>query len=736
MKRSRIFWLPWKNRFVLGAFGILILGIGIGTFFQYRGKIMQDIERQTEESLAYIGDQNIRFAREWILDRQKLLRVAAMEVPYYEDEELMRILKNMADTFGFYSIGIVSEDGTGRTTLGEKLDLSESEYIQEAMNGKEVLTEERLSANQEEWLNIFAVPVTGKDNEKQVLTGVYRTEDFLEMLDFNSFYSHGGSLVANQDGKLIQHPSGKRADELREIQEFLQTEGWTPQDSQEDSNIMRIKGAEEWYLVCVQKLPVNDWRLLTYVREDYLKQTADKLSRKILYMLLFLYLVILAVFVLYVLAWKRFRRKMVSAIFIDPLTGEWNEQYFRICYENYDYSEMKGKWIVYFDIDRFKMLNLLYGVERGNDILKSVGNVFRSILPEEELYRCHQDIFVAVVNGEKEQTVRNKLRKFEEALEKESKAGRIPKFSLSFGICSFGEGKDLQSICANAGFARQEAKDQITDKYKFYGDTLRQQMENGSLEMRFAEAIRKSEFQVWYQPKFDISTGKIVGAEALLRWQQINGEMVSPGRFIPVFENTGQIVELDEEVLRMVCRDICEARKKGIDIGNVSMNLSKLHVIRPGIVEKIKKITQHCKVGGKNLSFEITESAAEGKGRKELVELVGKIQEMGFLVHMDDYGTGSSTLRSLADTHFDVLKLDRSFINLVGDPRTDIILTSTIHMAECLGMEVVAEGVETKEQVMFLQQNGCSVAQGYYFSRPLSKDAFFSQLKEGGERHA
>lgn len=734
MKRSRIFWLPWKNRFVLCVFGILIIGIGIGTFFQYRGKIMQDIERQTEESLAYIGDQNIRFAREWILDRQKLLRVAAMEVPYYEDEELMRILKNMADTFGFYSIGIVSENGIGRTTLGEKLDLSESEYIQEALEGKEVLTEARLSANQEEWLNIFAVPVIGKDNEKQVLTGVYRTEDFLEMLDFNSFYSHGGSLVANQDGKLIQHPSGKRADEFREIQTFLQTEGWTPEDTQEDSGIIRIKGAEEWYLACVQKLPVNDWSLLTYVREDYLKQTADKLSQNILYMLLFLYLVILAVFVLYILAWKKFRRKMVSAIFIDPLTGEWNEQYFRICYENYDYKEMKGKWIVYFDIDRFKMLNLLYGVERGNDILKAVGTVFRNILPEEELYRCHQDIFLAVVNGEKEQDVRSKLKKFQEMLEKETKAGRIPQFSLSFGICSFEEGKDLESICANAGFARQEAKDQITDKYKFYGDTLRQQMENGSLEMRFAEAITKSEFQVWYQPKFDMCTGKIVGAEALLRWQQLNGEMVSPGRFIPVFENTGQIVELDEEVLRMVCQDICKARAKGIHIGNVSMNLSKLHVIRPGIVEKIKKITQHCKVGGNDLSFEITESAAEGKGRKELVELVGRIQEMGFLVHMDDYGTGSSTLRSLADTHFDVLKLDRSFINLVGDQRTDIILTSTIHMAECLGMEVVAEGVETKEQVAFLLQNGCRVAQGYYFSKPLQKQAFFNQLNEGGER--
>lgn len=734
MRRNRIFLLPWKNRFIIGAFGILILGVGIGTFFHYREKIIRDIERQMEESLAYIGDQNIRFAREWILDRQKLLRVAAEEVPNYQEDEIMGILKNIADTFGFYSIGIVSENGTCRTTLGEKLDLGGREYIQDALDGKEVLTEERLSENQEEWLNIFAMPATGQGTEKKVLTGVYRTEDFLEMLDFNSFYSHGGSLVANKEGKLIQYPPGKMADEFLEIEAYLQMDDWIPDNN--ESSILRIKGEEEWYLVCVQKIPVNDWSLLTYVREDYLKQTAEKLSRNILYMLLFLYLVILSVFIMYVLAWKRFRRKMVSAIFIDPLTGEWNEQYFRICYETFNKEEMKEKWVVYFDIDRFKMLNLLYGVQKGNEILKTVGNVFRKTLPEEEVFRCHQDIFVAVINGEKEQEVQNKLNQFQTALEKEIKAGSIPQFSLSFGICSFGEGNDLENICANAGFARQEAKDQITDKCKFYGDTLRQQMENESLEMRFAEAIKKSEFQVWYQPKFNMHTGRIIGAEALIRWRHQNGEMASPASFIPVFENTGQIVELDEEVLKIVCRDICEAREKRIDIGNVSMNLSKLHIARPGIAEKIWKMTQQCKIGSDKLSFEITESAVEGKGRRELVELVSRIQDMGFQVNMDDYGTGSSTLRSLADTHFDVLKLDRSFISLIGAPRTDIILTSTIHLAECLGMEIVAEGVETEEQVAFLLRNGCSVAQGYYFSKPLSKEEFFSRLKEGVEKNA
>lgn len=246
----------------------------------------------------------------------------------------------------------------------------------------------------------------------------------------------------------------------------------------------------------------------------------------------------------------------------------------------------------------------------------------------------------------------------------------------------------------------------------------------------FSMAARKSRFRVWYQPKVEMRTGKIIGAEALIRWETETGKILLPANFVPIFEKTGQIVELDAEVVRLVCNDICDARRKNICMGNISVNLSKIHISKPGIIEKIRDLTTNSKITGDELSFEITESVTEGKDKDKLTELVEKIHEMGFSVHIDDFGTGSSTLHSLAHTCFDVLKIDRSFVKRVGDPRTDIILISTIHMAECLEMEVVAEGVETEEQVEFLVNNGCNIAQGFYFSKPLSREDFFSVLKE------
>lgn len=473
--------------------------------------------------------------------------------------------------------------------------------------------------------------------------------------------------------------------------------------------------------------PVKEWGILTDAGEDY----QDELGRNFRSVLWFLYLVILVMAVLFVLIWRRFRRKMAGNLYRDALTGEWNEQYFRLCYDQAGREEPECRWAVYFDIDRFKMINLLYGALRGNAVLRTICTVFHEMLPGEEIYHCHRDVFLAVLRGENREQIGEKLDRFRQGLDREMEAGRIPGCAISFGVCSFSGGKDLEQICANAWFARQEAKESIADKCSFYGDSLRRQLEQGSLEMRFTEALRREEFLVWYQPKYDMRTGRICGAEALVRWQNRNGELIPPDRFIPVFESTGQIIELDTEVLRLVCRDLGKAGRRQIPVGNVSVNLSRLHVIRTGIAERICQIVREARIPAERLSFEITESATEEEGREELANLVHTLQEMGFRVQMDDYGTGSSTLRSLADIRFDVLKLDRSFVKLAGDPRMDVILTSTIHMAEDLGMEVVAEGVETRNQVEFLLANGCRVAQGYYFSRPLPREEYFRRVKEG-----
>lgn len=240
----------------------------------------------------------------------------------------------------------------------------------------------------------------------------------------------------------------------------------------------------------------------------------------------------------------------------------------------------------------------------------------------------------------------------------------------------------------------------------------------------FEEALKNREFHVWYQPQVDMRTGAPRGAEALVRWQRPDKGPVPPDEFIPFLEKAGLTALLDTEVMRIVCQDISEAKQRQIPFGPVSVNLSRLHAGRRETPEWFRKITEQYGVTRKDLSFEITETATEENGGEGIIQLADDLQRDGYRVAMDDYGTGCSTLKLLQEIHFDILKLDRHFVSRIGDPRADIILASTITMAEGLGLEVVAEGVETAEQIRFLVEHQCYFGQGYYYSRPLPKEQY------------
>lgn len=439
---------------------------------------------------------------------------------------------------------------------------------------------------------------------------------------------------------------------------------------------------------------------------------------------------IVAVACIYTVIFRTAQRRKMGTILVDKVTGGLNYQYFKLYFEKMGQGERQERSFVSFDIDKFKTINLLYGVQTGDEILRSVYRVFWEILPGEQVYRYHGDVFVGVLRGTDKEEVKEKLERFKNGIQKEIDVKKLPEFTLTFGVCPMDGSRDISVIYTNAALARQAAKESITDKVKFYGEVAQKHLSCRNMEMNFKGALRDGQFQVWYQPKIDMRTGDISGAEALVRWKTEEGTFISPAEFIPVFESTGQIMELDAEVLRNVCEDIGRARERAIDMGPVSVNLSKIHIMKGNIVEQIREFTKEYRIKPSDLSFEFTESAAESYAGRELESFVDRIRQMGYQADMDDYGTGSSTLKSLAHTHFDTLKLDRSFVGMIGDERMDIILKSTINMARRLNMVIVAEGVETEEQAEFLTENGCFIAQGYYYFRPMPVSEYLEILQE------
>lgn len=255
------------------------------------------------------------------------------------------------------------------------------------------------------------------------------------------------------------------------------------------------------------------------------------------------------------------------------------------------------------------------------------------------------------------------------------------------------------------------------------------------IKKKFKEALENRRFCVWYQPQVDMRTGKVCGAEALVRWQKKNGKLIPPDLFVPVLEKEGMMTLLDEEVLRIVCRDIRDAKQRKLNFCPVSVNLCRMHSGQRGIMEVFRKITEEYGIGKGELSFEITETAAGTEEGEGMPRLVRYLRGKGFQIAMDDYGMGSSTLKLLHEIRFDILKLDRFFVSRIGDSKADVILASTIAMAEDLGMEVVAEGVENRRQIRFLLQHGCYLAQGFYYSRPLPKEMYLMRRKDSKEEY-
>ena len=278
--------------------------------------------------------------------------------------------------------------------------------------------------------------------------------------------------------------------------------------------------------------------------------------------------------------------------------------------------------------------------------------------------------------------------------------------------------------------AKNEIKGNVNKKVNFFNeDNKNKIIENRKFESKFIDSLKNNEFEVWYQPKYDMKTNEICGAEALIRWREKDGQLISPAKFIPVFENSGQILQLDEVVIETTFKDIKEMDNLGLPVKPISINLSRMHVEHIGIVDKIRDLMKKYEVNPSYISFEITESALI-KNNYLINKIVLKLQEIGFQVDIDDYGVGSSTLNSIYSSNFDTLKLDKSFVDNIGDLKMDIIIKSTINMANELGMKIVAEGVENKNQVEFLINNNCSIAQGYYYSKPLDKLSYFELLKK------
>lgn len=382
--------------------------------------------------------------------------------------------------------------------------------------------------------------------------------------------------------------------------------------------------------------------------------------------------------------------------------------------------------ILFIDLDRFKQINDTLGNEVGDQILIEVTNRINSIAGSSDIFaRYGADEFVfSRSNIEYQKEAANLAKDITKLFNKPFLINDTEVYvTASIGISIFPQdGKDIEKLINKADKAMYFAKQNGRNQYAFYFDDLKKDSKRIiGLEAELRKAIQNKDFFIHYQPKIGLAKQDIIGVEALVRWNNVKLGFVSPAEFIPIAEDTGLIIPLSEVILEKVCLDILESRSQGkIHILPVSINIASVHFQQDDFIERINSILMQYNCSPHLLELELTERTVM-KDSDDIVNKLVKLKAMGFKISIDDFGTGYSSLSYLNRFPLNYLKIDKSFIQQITNLQDkQAIVETIILMAHRLHIKVVAEGVETIGQVKLLQQMGCDIIQGYYYSKPLA----------------
>lgn len=410
----------------------------------------------------------------------------------------------------------------------------------------------------------------------------------------------------------------------------------------------------------------------------------------------------------------------------DTLTGLYNSNYFAVKVAETLKAKPDVEWLLLSsNVKDFKLVNDLFGLEKGNEVLKMEADLLREHCSKDSVYgRIGGDKFAICIPKERfcEQDFLNAIRKMGQAFNNE-----MYHLHMYIGVYEITDRDEEVSImCDKANLAMKTLYENYDRSIAYYSDTIFDQtLEEKQLVGDFDQAIAEEQFCMYLQPQMT-SEGKMLGAEALVRWQHPKRGLIFPGDFIEIFERTGLIYRLDRYVWELAVRKLAQWQKEGHDELYISVNISTKDFYYMDVYQTITSLVEKYGIIPSTLKLEITETAIMTGTAGEL-EIIGQFRKYGFEVEIDDFGSGYSSLNTLKDMDVDVLKIDMGFLRTTKPERLErsmSILDMIISLSKILGLSVVTEGVETEEQVSRLSQMGCGIYQGYYFSKPIPVSEF------------
>ncbi|HBG7285657.1 EAL domain-containing protein [Clostridioides difficile] len=664
--------------------------------------------------------------------------------PDIPNEEKMKNLLDEMENQKFYTMAIVDINGNAENTKGDKFSVKDREFFKNSIKGKKYVSSPYVDEVNKSIKKItISVPLLNNDKVVGVLYCTYNINTLMKLINVSFYENNSISYVVRNDGTIILHPQEdslskniykllKQDNDIREINRLKKE----LQENKTGATVLNML-EERRYLGYAtmgngnsENNYIKDWNLIFSIPETVVFSNSEQIINRAIYAVLFIILIFIAIIFYIIYIKKSNEKEILSLAYEDKVTHIGNQnKFYRECSKYLLDKPSLNYTIVYFDINNFKMINDTFGYEFGDNLLITIAKALKEELTEGEVYaRLSSDyfaIFCDYKNGKnklirKIDSIRNNI---------ESNLSIVFEISLCVGIYFVEEGEvDIQKAVNKANMARSVAKGKNIN-YAIYNEDVRNKLSEESMILDDIKiALVKNQFEVYYQPKFSLVTGEMIGSEALIRWNHPEHGFISPAVFIPIAEKSKLILKIGRFVFERVCNDLSEWKKQGKKIVPVSINLSRVELYQPDIVKFINKTIQMYNLSSDLIEIEITETVAINE-LNILKNVLNELRKYGFSISMDDFGTGYSSISCLRDMPIDILKLDKSFLNgIEHDERSRNIAKSIVSLAKSLDLVVIIEGVESKEQAELMKQFGCDLVQGFYFARPMPAKNFLDLL--------
>lgn len=736
MKKSKV----KKNIYVVLSY-IMLLGVLPATiiFSSLIGnRLGKHIEDTMKDAAALCAEM---IERQYESDMLMLEGLAVRMATSFEDDPVLAMerLVSTAERYKMKRIAFSFPDGTTLATDDAEMDLTGVDNFERALSGERLLTTVISDVTDGSDVNIYSLPVyqNGANLILGVMSAVYSSEMFENLLAASFFDGEGYTYIIDSAGNVVinSHHANSLAN-MTNLFEYMDMHGSGNMTYLKDSLSNNGEGfieiereKKDDLFAYYSKLNISDWYVFSMVPKNIASQTkVAVMSGVMIYCML---VSMVAVFVVLSMrhAMKEKNNLLKNALYVDPLTGGRSYEKFRIdCKARLQKRAEKKAAFVFLDIDNFNLISTLYGHEESVDTIRRVYAMINNCVGDKGIIgRNSADQFCVMFFYNEFEEFEKSIQGFVKTLHDNAKFANMLRPSMGIYMVEDPE-EGIYDMLNKARTAHETIKQNEDTIIAYYDAGFRdKKYQNKHMADEMEDALKKHEFVPYLQPKYNAATGSICGAEALIRWINSEGKIIPPGMFIPLAENNGFVRNLDREMFVMVCqlqKSLLDSGMKPVPISvNVSRQLLYDKTFAEDYCEYIKKVG----IPADLVELEITESALF-EDINLFRNTLERLRSFGFRILMDDFGTGYSSLMMLHTVPIDVMKLDKSFIDDYEDEKGSSIIQCVLNLARQLKIPVVAEGVETEEQYIYLKNSGCDVIQGYYFSKPIPKDEYLEKL--------